>query len=188
MKRLFPYVLGLLLGAALCAALLVVTTQPRGDAITLLPVATPAPLLVDVSGAVVSAGVYSLPPGSRVAEALAVAGGLSPQADPVTLNLAARLKDGQKLHVPEVQSQQAGSGDAQPTAGSPVTYPLDLNTATLEELDSLPGIGPTRAQQIVDYRDAQGGFASIDELMQVAGIGEITFSQLKDLIAVEALP
>jgi competence protein ComEA len=189
MKRVFPYVFGILLGFVVCAGLLFVTAQPRGEAITLLPAPSPAPLLVDVGGAVAKPGVYSLPPGSRVQDALNAAGGNTEAADLTALNLAARLKDGQKLLVPAVHSQQSGepqAGDSPTTL--PIAYPINLNLATVEELDSLPGIGPTRAQQIIDYRDIHGDFRSIDELMDVPGIGITTFGQLKDMIYVETQP
>ena len=191
MKQGIPYVLGLVLGVALCAALFLVTAQPRGQVVTLLPPPTSAPLLVDVSGAVANPGVYALSPGSRIQDALEQAGGTIDEADLASLNLAARVKDGQKLLVPAIRGQQSGaeSGRAEPNAlSSPITYPIDLNLATLEELDSLPNIGLTRAQQIIDFREARGGFRNIDELMDVPGIGPSTFAQLKELVSVDTQP
>lgn len=189
MKQIYPYLIGLVLGFAVCAALLMVTAQPRGQAVMLLPAPTSAPLLVDVSGAVARPGVYALAPGSRVQDALDQAGGPAAGADLAGVNLAARVKDGQKILVPVAQAQPAGpERPAALNSGSPLTFPIDLNLATVEELDSLPNIGPTRAQQIIAFRDARGGFGSIDELLDVPGIGDNTFAQLKDLVFVDTQP
>jgi competence protein ComEA len=186
MKRIFPYLLGMLIGFTLLGTMLYVSSQPRGQAIVLLPAPTPAPLVVDVGGAVAHPGVYSLPTGSRVKDAITLAGGFAALADSSALNLASRLRDGQKLFVPVVPAAQIIPGEE--ATPLPVSYPIDLNVATLEELDSLPGIGATRAQDIIDYREAHNGFRSIDEVQQVGGIGQTTFNRIKDLITVEELP
>lgn len=182
-KRLLPYLIGLVSGIALFGLLIFVTAQPRGEAIVLQPVPTQSPLLVDVSGAVHAPGVYTLPPGSRVQDAITLAGGLLDEADANALNMAARVRDGQKILVPIVMVAEIQAA-AQPAT----SYPIDLNSASLEELDSLPGIGPTRALDILAYREDHNGFKSIDELMEVEGIGETTFHRIKDLVVVETGP
>jgi competence protein ComEA len=179
-KRILAYLAGLILCIAVVGVMFFVTSQPRGEAIVLLPAPTQAPLVVDVGGAVKLPGVYTLPAGSRVQDAITMAGGLAPEADPSTINLAAKLRDGQKVLVPVVAVE-----GTQPASEPAASYPIDLNTATQAELDSLPGIGATRAEDILAYREAHGGFKSIDELKQVGGIGDTTFERIKDLIFVE---
>lgn len=204
-------ILVLLCGMALSAVFFLVTAPPRGTVIQLAPAPSPAPILVQVEGAVARPGLYPLPRESRVADAVAAAGGLTTEADPARLNTAARLKDGEKLVIPalgetQVQavsrageipvdaadgaSQVGGASQAggdSPAGGEPPTalQPLNLNTATLEELDMLPGIGPTRAQDILNYREQHGGFRAIEELQEVSGIGPATFERLKALVSVE---
>ena len=135
-------------------------------------------LTVHVAGAVRDPGVYRLPPGSRVDEAVQRAGGASSRADLTGVNLAAELEDGRQILVPERArpgAVAAGGGSGGPgAAGADVAggAPINLNTATLEQLDSLEGIGPGTAQKILDARTARGGFASIEELGQIPGIGE----------------
>ena len=179
-KRILAYLAGVVICIAVLGMMVYVTSQPRGDAIVLLPAPTQAPLVVDVGGAVKMPGVYTLAPGSRVQDAITMAGGLTPEADPSTINLAAKLRDGQKVLVPAIVAEIA------PAASLPdAAYPIDLNTATVAELDSLPGIGSTRAQDIIAYREAHGEFKSIDELKQVGGIGDTIFERIKDFIFVE---
>jgi competence protein ComEA len=138
-------------------------------------------IVVDVAGAVRHPGVYRLRSGSRVNDAVRLAGGARPRADLTTVNLAAKLEDGRQVVVPV--RTPAG---AAPVAGSSAAPagPVNLNTATLEQLDGLSGIGPVTAQQILDYRDAHGGFGSVEELDQVPGIGPATMASLKDLVTV----
>jgi competence protein ComEA len=162
-----------------------------------VPTLSTAPLVVYVCGAVAQPGVYRLPPGARVADLLEQAGGAKPKAELQAINLAAKLVDGQQIVVPErgaapLVASQGGSaaGAASSSGGSvgPVTgapgVPVNLNTASLEELDALPGVGPSTAQKIVDYRTANGGFKSVDDLKNVSGIGDVRFAALKDLVTV----
>jgi competence protein ComEA len=148
--------------------------------------ASPSPqmLVVEVAGAVVRPGVYALPPGSRVADAIDAAGGYSPDVDPraveAQLNLAARLADAQLIRVPrrgEAASPEAGGGAGGAT-GKP--GPIDINTATAEELDTLPGVGPVTAQKIVDAR-AERPFASVDELVTRKIVTAATLAKLRSL-------
>ena len=138
-----------------------------------------AKLVVDVAGAVRRPGLHALAPGTRIADALAAAGGATARADVNAVNLAAPIADGEQIVVPARGTGTAGgSGGATPSP----TAPLDLNTASLEQLDALPGIGPTTAQKILDYRQAHGSFHSVDELDAVPGIGQGRLAQLKGLV------
>lgn len=137
---------------------------------------TPSRLVVDVAGAVRRPGLYHLAAGTRIADAVAAAGGATPHADVALVNLAAPLADGEQVLVP-VRGAAAGTG------GNPSpTAPVDLNTANAEQLDALPGIGPATAQKIVDYRQAHGPFRSLDDLEAVPGIGPSKLAQLKGLV------
>ena len=140
-----------------------------------------AALVVDVVGAVRRPGLYHLPHGARVADALAQAGGATAKAQVELVNLAAPIADGEQIVVPRRGTGvAAGAGSAAPGA---MTGPVHLNTATLEQLDALPGVGPVTAQKILDYRQAHGAFASVEELDAVPGIGPARLAQLKELVA-----
>ncbi|MFI5862580.1 helix-hairpin-helix domain-containing protein [Streptomyces sp. NPDC051546] len=148
-----------------------------------LPAATAArsgpgggPILVDVSGKVRDPGVRKLPAGSRVEDALAAAGGVRPGTDITGLNRARVLMDGEQVLV------GAPAPPLPPGRGGPAAGPLSLGTATAEQLDGLPGVGPVLAQHIVDFRTARGGFRSVEELRQVNGIGERRFADLRELV------
>lgn len=145
------------------------------------PTPTPEPqLLVHVLGAVRKPGLVELAPGSRVADAIEAAGGLTAKADPGELNLAAMVADGDQLVIGtsaepggEVRGSASGSGGA---SGS---GKVSLNTATLEQLDTLPGVGPVTAQKILDWREAHGKFSAVAELQEVDGIGPKTFADIE---------
>jgi competence protein ComEA len=146
----------------------------------------PAPqklLVVDVEGEVRRPGLTRVAAGSRVDAAVRQAGGLTRRADPAGVNLAAPVQDGQQVLVPRRGAARvAGTGGGVAPGGPPGAVPaapISLSTATVEQLDTLDGIGPTLAQRIVEYREAHGGFRSIDELKQVDGIGEKRFESLK---------
>jgi competence protein ComEA len=147
-------------------------------------------IFVHVLGAVRQPGLFELHDGARVMDAVAAAGGLTESADPAGVNLARIVGDGEQLYVPRLGEAQPGAppgsppnGGAAGGAGAPVG-PLDLNTATVADLDTLPRIGPALAQRIIDYREANGRFRSVDDLRSVTGIGEKTFDGLKDLVRV----
>lgn len=140
--------------------------------------ATPAQIVVDVVGAVRHAGLYRLPQGSRIADAIERAGGATKQADVALVNLAAPVADGTQIVVPARAAAAAGGGTA---AGAPAG-PVHLNTATLGDLDALPGVGPVTAQKILDYRQQHGAFSSVDELDAIPGIGPARLEQLRDLV------
>jgi competence protein ComEA len=180
-------IVGGLLGAAI---LMLFTSQPRGEEVVLLPPPTPKPILVHVSGAVAIPDVYHLPPDCHVQEAIKAAGGLLPEADTNTLNLASKLEDGEKIFVP--YKPQEGAALQQETSGntedSQTEFPININTATLDELSLLPGIGDVKGQAIIDYREANGAFAVIEQIQNVSGIGPATFEKIKDLITITDHP
>ena len=143
----------------------------------------PARVLVHVVGAVRRPGLYRVREGARVADAVARAGGATRRADLALLNLAAPVSDGAQVVVPRRQPLASGGAAIAPAAGGGVAGPVHLNTATLEQLDALPGIGPTTAQRILDYRQENGAFGSVDELDAVPGIGPARLEQLRELVA-----
>lgn len=132
-------------------------------------------LIVDVTGAVRRPGVYRMPAGSRVNDAVARAGGAAPRAQLEAINLAARLADGQQVVVPE---RLPGGVAAAGVAGAEA--PISLGTATVEQLEEIEGIGPVTAEAIVQFRDEHGGLSSVEQLDQVSGIGPATMDSLRD--------
>jgi competence protein ComEA len=141
----------------------------------------PARLVVYVVGAVRRPGLFTLLPGSRVADAVAHAGGVTRKADPAALNLAAPVADGEQVLVPARLPRAVALAQGAPVPGVPLG-PIQLSTANAEQLDSLPGIGPATAQKILDYRVEHGAFHSVDELDEVPGIGPTRIEQLKGLV------
>ena len=141
---------------------------------------------VDVKGAVKSPGIYDLPVGSRVHDAVQKAGGLTEEADSKSLNLAQKVSDEALVYVPtkgeEAASQQAASGTTPSTSKE---KKVNLNKASLEELKQVKGLGGKRAQDIIDHREANGKFKSVDELKKVSGIGAKTIEKLKDYVTVD---
>ena len=143
-------------------------------------------ITVDVKGAVKSPGIYDLPLGSRVHDAVQKAGGLTEEADSKSLNLAQKVSDEALVYVPtkgeEAASQQAASGTTPSTSKE---KKVNLNKASLEELKQVKGLGGKRAQDIIDHREANGKFKSVDELKKVSGIGAKTIEKLKDYVTVD---
>ena len=181
--------------AAAIAVLLILVVRHHGGGsapahiVAPVRVAAPKPagaklLVIDVAGAVRRPGLYRLRSGSRIDDAIAAAGGPTPKAQLDTVNLAAPIADGEQILVPGRGAAGAAAAAASPpaAAGSSPTAPLDLNTATLEQLEALPGIGPVTAQKILDYRQAHGAFHSVTELQGVPGIGPAHMAQLKGLV------
>ena len=143
-------------------------------------------ITVDVKGAVKSPGIYDLPVGSRVNDAVQKAGGLTEQADSKALNLAQKVSDEALVYVPtkgeEAASQQAGPGTASSTSKE---KKVNINKASLEEIKQVKGLGGKRAQDIIDHRESNGKFKSVDELKKVSGIGAKTIEKLKDYVTVD---
>lgn len=138
-----------------------------------------ARLVIHVAGAVRRPGVYKLAPAARVADAVERAGGARRRADLAGLNLAAQLEDGRQVLVPERAPRgaaAAGSAATAPAEGQP----LNLNSATLEQLDTLTGVGPLTAQKILDFREERGGFGSVEELGEIPGIGDVRLATLRE--------
>jgi competence protein ComEA len=149
---------------------------------------------VYVTGAVVNSDVYFLPQGSIIKDAILAAGGFTSDADRERINQALELKDQQQIHVARIGEEnapppvQGGSSNDNSNDESETTDEIGLiniNTATLKELDTLPGIGPAIAQRIVDYRENSGGFNTVEEIIQVSGIGKATLAKIKDKITLE---
>jgi competence protein ComEA len=173
-----PYLLiafGVLIGLLAAGLILLLAGPRRGQVVELLPPPESAPVTVHVSGGVVQPGVYELPRGSRVQDALDAAGGPVDEADLDRINLARVLQDGQQIYVPLIGEDSVES----------TRFPININVATAEQLSLLPGIGEVTAQAIVDYREAQGPFDRIEDIQDVAGIGPSTFETIKELISVE---
>jgi len=139
-----------------------------------------ARLVVDVAGAVRRPGLVRLPKGARVSDAIARAGGLTAHAERDSVNLAAPVSDGQQVLVPARGSP--GSGTPGGAAGGAASGPVSLSSATAEQLDTLPGIGPVTAQKIVDYRAQHGSFTSVDGLDAIPGIGPARIAELQGLV------
>jgi len=165
---------------------------PVGGPTGSVPPAPPITVTVHVAGQVVSPGVYAVPSGGRVADAVVAAGGTSPEADLEALNLAARVSDGERIHVPKkgeappavvgppaVPAPAAASGKAGAS-----TVPVDLNTATAEQLEALPGVGPATSKAILAYRTSHGRFRSVTELLEVPGIGPAKLEALRPMVRV----
>ena len=149
----------------------------------------PAFLTVQVAGLVRHPGVFRVPSGDRAIDAVTAAGGLMPGADQTGVNLAARCTDGEQIIVPAKGAASAPAGATGSNAGSsggaaPGSSKVDLNTATVDQLDALPGIGPATAKKIVDDRTQNGPFRSVDDLQRISGIGPKKVDSLKDLVTV----
>lgn len=163
------------------------------------PTFTPAPVRIYITGAVQNSDVYFLPAGSIVKDVIEAAGGFAPNANRDGINLALELQDQQQIHVPiegednppppiqggsdnpKANESQQSPGQVQPASDGVI----NLNTATLDQLDTLPGIGPAIAKRIIEYRDSIGGFTTVDQITQVSGIGEATFAKIKEQITIE---
>lgn len=163
----------------------VVATGPPAST----PAASPTGVVVDVDGKVHDPGVYTLPAGSRVTDAVEAAGGPEKGADTTTVNLARTLVDGEKILVgvpgsPEMQGAAPAGGGPDAAGNSAAEPTLDVNAATAEQLEELPGIGPVLAERIVEYRTEHGAFGSVSELNEVSGIGEVTFADIEDKVRV----
>lgn len=184
LKSVLYVVSGILFGLFLAALVWVVARNPSGEAVTLRPAPTDKPIVVHITGAVPRPGVYALPQGARVQDVISASGGFLAEADKQFINLAKPLEDGEMLDIPFA----AGFSPVIPTPVAPVIAStselININTASSFELEALPGIGPKTAQKIIEYRDANGPFLSIENIVDVSGIGPGTYARIKDLITV----
>ena len=203
-RQIYAYVALAIVIAALGARYLVLPRTASGGAPPALVLAAASPsaavdaspsalaeVMVYVCGAVRRPGVVRLPAGARVADALELAGGPTARAELSAVNLAAKVGDGQQIVVPERAPEGAAPGAPAPAVGptaAPAATPggalVNINTASLSELESLSGVGPSTAQKIIDYRTANGGFTSVEQLMDVPGIGDAKFAAMKDSITI----
>lgn len=191
-----PRRLALVLAAALLVLLAIAgrtlagadepAAPPRAELVQAAP-ARAVKVVVHVAGAVRQPGLYELEEGSRIADALTRAGGATAKADTAAVNLAAPLADGMQVLIPSrvaggAGAAAGGAGSAGAGGAGGVGPRISLSSATVEQLDTLPGVGPVTAQKIVDYRTKNGGFRSVDDLDAVPGIGPARIEQLRDLV------
>ncbi len=200
-------ILGVFIGVGIAGAIAVLNQTPNAEpltlelptpqpTITIRPTATPTTVpnvMVFVSGAVAQPGVYELPPGSRVVDALAAAGGPTGDAATEALNQATPLRDGMQIYMPRqgeaappvpLVSGETGTGEA--ASATPVpTGPVRLNSATVADLETLPGIGPSLAERIIEYRNEHGPFTAIEQLSEVRGIGDGIMAEIVDLVVLD---
>jgi len=187
LKSILYMTAGVLFGLFIAVLVWVVARNPSGQAVTLRPVPTEKPIVIQITGAVPRPGVYALAQGSRVQDAISAAGGFLAEADKTGINLARALADGEQLDIPYVSGNSPVILDASTavaTSSSSSAELININTASATELDTLPGIGPTTAQKIIAYRQQNGPFVSKEDIINVSGIGPGTYERIKDLITV----
>lgn len=183
-RRGSTFLAGILTGLLSAGLLYLIVSKPRGEPVKLLAPPTARPIQVHIVGAVRTPGVYQLPRGAIVQDALAAAGGPAADADLSRINLAADLSDTQQIYVPVMgETPQAASG-ADSTGQPSDDSRINPNTASAPELERLPGIGPSLAQMIIEYRETHGPFQHTQDLLQVPGIGPAKLAQIEDLIAI----
>lgn len=184
LRKLGSTLTGMLLGFIATGMLWIFLSEPRGVPVALKPPPTHRPLNVHVAGAVATPGVYQVPYGSIVQEALAMAGGPLEDAVLDLTNLAAPLADGQQVYIPF--TRETAEPVALPDTGTNQDggTRININLATAAELESLPGIGPSLAEKIIAYREQNGPFLDIEELLEVSGIGPAKLTQIRDLITI----
>lgn len=159
-----------LAAAAVLAGVVFGGRSPAPAAVEFLPAPAAESLTVHVTGAVIMPGLVQVAPGSRVAAAVAAAGGVTSQASLFGVNLAAPVRDGEQIRVPVADDRDPGGGI------------MSVSSASVEELTALPGLGPVLAQRIVQHRDANGPFSALEDLLSVPGIGESKLAALRDLV------
>ena len=182
-RHLPSFFFGLLSGLTAAGFILLFISRPKRYPIQLLPPPTPSPLRIHVAGAVRQPGVYLLPRESIWQDALHAAGGGTADADLTRVNLAATLVDGQHIFFPYESPEGSEDPVIQPRIQNDATL-IDINHATLLELEQLPGIGPSLALKIVEYREENGFFLSLEELLNVSGIGPAKLALIKDQIMI----
>jgi competence protein ComEA len=189
--------LGIFIGLLLASLILIFVLPQRGSAIVLItktpnltpiPTATLSLIRVHLTGAINAPGMLSLPKGANLADAIEKAGGLIDGYDSNLLNLAEVLQDGSRIHIPNIAEQESGFNNpqrSQPLLNIEEPLLVNINTADLDTLVLLPGIGPSKAQAIIQYREQNGLFMRIEDIQKVKGIGPSTFDSIKDLITID---
>jgi len=189
--------LGIFIGLLLAGLILIFVLPQRGSAIVLItktpnltpiPTATLSLIRVHLTGAINAPGMLSLPKGANLADAIEKAGGLIDGYDSNLLNLAEVLQDGSRIHIPNIAEQESGFNNpqrSQPLLNIEEPLLVNINTADLDTLVLLPGIGPSKAQAIIQYREQNGLFMRIEDIQKVKGIGPSTFDSIKDLITID---
>ena len=183
-RRGITFLAGVLTGLLASGLLYVLVSKPRGVPVRLLPPPTSRPVYVHVVGAVKTPGVYQLPRGAIVQDAIEAAGGPATQANLAGINLASGVSDSQQVYVPSIGETPQAVTRGSPAGQSMNEARLSLNTATAPELERLPGIGPSLAKAIVEYRESHGPFQQAEDLLNVPGIGPAKMAQIEDLITV----
>lgn len=197
MKGWQQITLGIFIGLLLAGLILIFVLPQRGSAIVLItktpnltpiPTATLSLIRVHLTGAINAPGILSLPKGANLADAIEKAGGLIDGYDSNLLNLAEVLQDGSRIHIPNIAEQESGFNNpqrSQPLLNIEEPLLVNINTADLDTLVLLPGIGPSKAQAIIQYREQNGLFMRIEDIQKVKGIGPSTFDSIKDLITID---
>jgi competence protein ComEA len=184
LKSILYLASGILFGLFLAALVWIVSRSPTGEAVILRPAPTEKPVVVYITGAVPRPGVYALPKNARVQDAISAAGGFLAEAEKSQINLAALLEDGEKLDIPFTEGASPVLGTPVPAVVTSTTELVNINTASAAELEGLPGIGPTLAQKIIEYREQNGPFVSVEDLDNVSGIGAGLIERFRDQITV----
>lgn len=184
LKSVLNLASGILFGLFVAAVVWVVSRNPSGEAVTLRPVPTEKPIVVYITGAVPRPGVYALPDGARIQDVISAAGGFLAEANKDSINLAQVLMDGERLDIPYAEGFSPVIPTPIPALIEVTTDLININTASSFELETLPGIGPTTAQKIIEYRDTNGPFLATEDIINVSGIGPGTYERIKDLITV----
>jgi competence protein ComEA len=202
MKTWQTLLAGTLIGLLAAGLVLLISSPIKGHPITLSPppsptitktpqpTSTPTPIQVQIGGEVLMPGIYALDEKARLSELITLAGGMSSSADLLRINLAAICRDGDYFYIPksnEIIPETAINSPQNIHTGSKseFTYPININQATMEELESLPGIGPGKAQEILTYREEKGPFTTIEDLLNVEGIGPKTLEALIEYLIIE---
>ena len=172
-QSLFLISFGVIIGFLMSGIIWITASPPRGKPVTLATRQPDQLISIYISGDVVNPGVYQLPPGSRVKDAIELAGGFLSTADIESINQAALLVDSSHINIKPLLLTEYFQ-----------TFKININSASVNELETLPGIGATYAKKIVDYRLENGPFESIEEIQKVEGIGPVTYDKIKDLISI----
>lgn len=190
MKSFWHSTLYIVIGLFAAGVIWLACSKPRGKPISLQTPPPPLPIQVHIIGEIQRPGVYELPINSRIQDLIQKAGGLTPDADEQTINLAAFLVDGQQIRIPARAFPKDSENypedlDFNKRSAEQIQPLININTATSELLETLPGIGPAIALEIIDFRQKEGDFKSIEEIQKVHGIGPVIYQGIEDLITVD---